>query len=115
MSGENPDLLATAAALDAARTALEQAKDATEDPACYTALNEQLMALQQRVAKVDGLIFAQRSQAISDAAAGVEAAQGQLADALQNIQNLNRTIGTVTAFLGLVDKVIATAGAVGFG
>ncbi|MEA3039687.1 MAG: hypothetical protein QOE79_2200 [Sphingomonadales bacterium] len=115
MSGENPDLLATAAALDAARTALEQAKDATEDPACYTALNDQLMALQQRVAKVDSLIFAERSQAISDAAAGVEAAQGQLADALQNIQNLNRTISTVTAFLGLVDKVIATAGAVGLG
>jgi chromosome segregation ATPase len=115
MSGENPDLLATAAALDATRSQLEAAKDATEDPACYTALNEQLMALQQRVAKVDGLIFAQRSQAISDAAAGVEAAQGQLADALQDIQNLNRAISTVTAFLGLVDKVIATAGAVGLG
>jgi hypothetical protein len=115
MSGENPDLLTTAAALDAARTALEQAKEATEDTACYTAINDQLIALQQRVAKVDGLIFAERSQAISDAAAGVEAAQGQLADALKDIQNLNRTIGTVTAFLGLVDKVIAAAGAVGIG
>jgi adenine/guanine phosphoribosyltransferase-like PRPP-binding protein len=115
MSGENPDLLATAAALDAARTALEQAKEATDDTACFIALNDQLTALQQRVAKVDGLIFADRSQAISDAAAGVEAAQGQLADALKDIQNLNRTIGTVTAFLGLVDKVIAAAGAVGIG
>jgi hypothetical protein len=115
MSGENPDLLATAAALDATRAQLEAAKDATDDVATFTALNQHLMALQQRVAKVDGLIFAQRSQAISDAASGVEAAQGQLADALQHIQNLNRTIGTVTAFLGLVDKVIAAAGAVGIG
>ena len=115
MSDQNPDLLATAAALDAARSDLEAAKDATDDAATYTALNEQLMAVQQRIAKIDGLIFAQRSQAISEAAAGVGAAQGQLADALQNIQNLNRTIGTVTAFLGLVDKVIATAGAVGLG
>ncbi|MEA3032619.1 MAG: hypothetical protein QOH86_635, partial [Sphingomonadales bacterium] len=45
MSGENPDLLTTAAALDAARTALEQAKEATEDPSCFTALNDQLIAL----------------------------------------------------------------------
>jgi hypothetical protein len=115
MSGENPDLLATAAALDAARAQIEAAKDATDDSATYTALNDQLIALQQRVAKVDSLIFAERSQAISDAAAGVETAQGQLADALQHIQDLNRTLSTVTAFLGLVDKVIGAAGAVSLG
>ncbi|MFL6857394.1 MAG: hypothetical protein ACJ8EB_05740 [Allosphingosinicella sp.] len=115
MSDENPDLLATAAALADARRQIEQAKEATDDVATFQALNDQLIALQQRVAKVDGLIFARRSQAIADAAEGVTAAQGELAAALQRIENLTRTIQTVTAFLGLVDKVIATAASVGIG
>jgi hypothetical protein len=113
MSGENPDLMATATALAAARREIEQAKEATEDVATFTALNDKLMALQQRVAKVDSLLFAQRSQAISEAAEGVKEAQGQLAAALQSIQNLTHTIQTITAFLGLVDKVIGAASAVG--
>lgn len=115
MSNENPDLLATAAALADARAKIEAAKDATEDVATYTELNQQLIALQQRVAMVNGLIFTARAETIASAAAGVGAAQGQLAHALQNIQDLTKAIATVTAFLGAVDKVIGAAKAVGLG
>jgi hypothetical protein len=109
MSEQNPDLLATAQALDDLRGRLQAAKAAETDPDKYAAINDQLIELHHRVAAVDGLIFSQASQAISDAAAKIATAKVEVDAEIAKIDSIAHFIGTISAFLGLVDKVIAVA------
>ena len=112
---QNPDIMAALTALREAYDGILAAKEETEDPQVYAQLNDKLVAVQQRIARLEGLVFAQRSQALAEAAAGVEAAQGELADALKNVENLTHVVQTATALVGTIDKVISAAASVGLG
>jgi methylphosphotriester-DNA--protein-cysteine methyltransferase len=109
MSQENPDLLAVSKALNQAAEAIEARKEATEDGAEFDALNAQLRQIDRRLQKVNGLLFVQRSQAITQAARQVGKAQADLTSAIRDVQKLNTVIASVTGFVGLVDRVIAVA------
>jgi hypothetical protein len=111
VSDQNPDLAATAQALEDLRDKLQAAKAAENDPDKYEAINNQLIEVHHRVAEVGSLLFSQRSQAISDAAAKIKAAQADV-EAIAKIDSITHFIDTVSGFLGLVDKVIAVAKAV---
>ena len=109
MSEPNPDLLSVSGQINAAMRTIQRRKEATEDADEFRALNASLRELDQRLQRINGLIFAQRSQAIADAAQDVEQAQAELTDAIRDVEQLNQVLAAVTGFVGLVDTVIETA------
>lgn len=108
-SQQNPDLLAVSQQINDAMAALQARKNATEDPNEFRAFNASLRELNQRLQSVNGLIFAERSQAISEAAEQVEGAQQELAEAIRDVEQLNTVLQSINGFIGLVDRVIAVA------
>ncbi|HEX8626448.1 MAG TPA: hypothetical protein VF782_15405 [Allosphingosinicella sp.] len=109
MSGQNQDLLALSRSLNATAEALQARKRASEDAAERTQINAQLRAINQRIQAVNGLLFVQRSEAISVAVARVEEAQEDLGRAIAEAERINQVINSVTGVLQLVDRAIAVA------
>jgi methylphosphotriester-DNA--protein-cysteine methyltransferase len=109
MSEKNPDLIAVSQQINDAMAAIEARKATASTPADFQALNGSLAQLNQRLQSVNGLIFAERSDTIAQAAAEVEEAEAELADAIRSAEQVNRVIASVTGFLGLVDRVIGAA------
>lgn len=109
MRQQNPDLLAVSATLNAIATSIHSRKDETEDPDLYKALNTELVEINHRITMIGGLIFRQRTKAITAAAERVGESREAVAAAIESIDKLNAFIKTVSGFLGLIDKVIDLA------
>lgn len=109
MSEKNPDLLSVSRQLNAAKRQIDARKEATEDMDEFRRLNAESREISQRIQAVNGLIFCQRSDQIADAARQVEAAQEELSKAIKDMEQINNVINSVTALVGLADRVIAIA------
>jgi hypothetical protein len=109
MTGQNSELIELSRGLNDIATQIHQKKAATNDPAVYAALNNELIEVNHRITMVGGLIFAARSNAITTAVRRVEDSKAELASAIEQIDRMNKFIRTISAFLGLVDEVIDLA------
>ena len=109
MSEKNADLVELSRTLNDVANQLNLKKAATRDPAVFMALNNELIEVNHRIAMVGGLIFAARSKDITTAAKRVEESRTELAEAIERIDEINKLLETVSAFLGLVDTVIDLA------
>jgi len=109
MSEQNPDLLAVSADINEAMAALRARKKEARNATELQGLNASLRDLNQRLQAVNGLLFAERSDAIGRAAGEVAAATADLAQAIRSAEQVNQVIASVTGFLGLVDRVVRVA------
>jgi hypothetical protein len=106
---KNPDLVAVQKMLSADLDKLVEAQEAATDPATVKALGIEIRELAFRSTNVQQLLFRQQTQKITDAVVKIRKADADLKKAIAAIDKLNNFIKTITAFLGLVDKVVDLA------
>ena len=109
----NTDLNDLHDTLVALSSELAQQVGLAPDSATAQALVRELDEVNHRVTLVGNLLFAKQTTAITNAMNKVRAAQSDVDAAIKDINNLIALVKGVTAFLGLVDKVIDTAKLVG--
>lgn len=107
MSDKNPDLIAVSATLNDLARQIHDKKLETTDPKAYHALNDELIEINHRITTVGGQIFTKRSDSIADAAKGVKDSKAKVEKAIDEIEKVEKFLGTAQAFLGLVDNVVA--------
>lgn len=106
---KNPELVQLSEMLNDIAVQIHRKKAQTDDPEQFVALNNELIEVNHRITVLGGLIFAQRTDEITAAVTRVEQSKEALAEAIGQIDRINRFIETASAFLGLVDTSIDLA------
>lgn len=106
---QNPDLVQLSQTLNDVANGIHDAAMRTDDPDTYESLNNELIEINHRITMVGAVIFAQRSQAIANAAQQVEDSKDEIEQAIESINDLNQFIQAASNFLALVDTAIDLA------
>lgn len=109
MSAKNHDLANLHQLLGELLDDLVEQQEASSDPNTIRALAREIREVAFRITMVQQLLFKQQTDKITKAVKKVEDAKADLAKAIAKIDRLNDLIKGVSAFLGLVDKVIDLA------
>lgn len=107
MTEQNPDIAALHASLVDLLDTLTAKQEAATDPAVIQALSQQMHEVAFRLTKAQNALFAQQTAAIGAAVDKVNQAKGDVDKAVAQIEQINKVVGTITSFLGLVDNVLA--------
>jgi hypothetical protein len=106
MSDKNPDLVALHQSLGDIVDALVVKQEVATDPQTIVAIDREIGEVVFRITNVQRALFKQQTAKISAAVAKVGDARADLDAAIAEIEKLNKFLRTISAFLGLVDKVI---------
>jgi hypothetical protein len=106
---KNPDLVDVQKLLSGILDKLVKEQETATNPATVKALGIEIREVAFRATNVQQLLFTQQTQKITDAVARVRQGDADLKKAIAQINKLNDFIKTITAFLGLVDKVVDLA------
>ena len=107
--GVNPDLKAVHSQLVAMVAELEAAIGQAKTSAQVNAILDEIIEVNARVTVAGRQLFTRQTEEISEAASHVAKAVDETKEAIRRLEGITELIQTVTKFLGLVDKVIATA------
>lgn len=107
--GVNPDLKAVHGQLIAVVAELEAAIGNAKTSAEVNAILDEIIEVNARVTTAGRQLFTRQTEEISEAAKEVAAAVDETKEAIRRLEGVTALIQNVTKFLGIVDKVIATA------
>lgn len=108
-AAENPDLKAMHRDLIALVRRLELSVDAATTSGDIDAITQQIAEVNARVVAVGAVLFTRQTEEITRNAAAVARAVPLAEKEIDDLQDCERMVGSVTALLGTVDATIRTA------